>query len=55
VNWKEPEKKRSWPNLSYYPDIRVEGLGKPTKTSAILSGPRTEILTQDFQNVKEEC
>jgi hypothetical protein len=31
MNWKGCGKKRSWPNLRYYPSICLEGLRKTTK------------------------
>jgi hypothetical protein len=31
MNWKGCGRKRSWPNLRYYPDICLEGLRKKTK------------------------
>jgi hypothetical protein len=31
MNWKGFERKRSWPNLRYYPNICLEGLRKTTK------------------------
>jgi hypothetical protein len=32
MNWKRPERKRSWPGLRHYPGICLEELGKTTKT-----------------------
>jgi hypothetical protein len=31
MNWKGCGRKRSWPNLRYYPGICLEGLRKTTK------------------------
>jgi hypothetical protein len=31
MNWKGFERKRSWPNLRYYPGIYLEGTEKITK------------------------
>jgi hypothetical protein len=33
MNWKGFRRKRSWPNLKYYPEIRLERLEKPRKPS----------------------
>jgi hypothetical protein len=35
MNWKGCGRKQSWPNLRYYPNIFLEGLGKPTKNLRI--------------------
>jgi hypothetical protein len=32
MNWKGLEKKRSWPNLRYYPGIFLERMRKTKKT-----------------------
>jgi hypothetical protein len=42
MNWKECERKRLWPNLSYCPGIFLEGLGKTTKNLTI-TGLQAEI------------
>jgi hypothetical protein len=52
MNWEGCGRKQSWPNLRYYPNIFLEGLGKTTENLriAIL---HAEILTQDFPNMKQ--
>jgi hypothetical protein len=40
MNWKGCGRKRSWPNLRYYPGICLEGLGKPRKTSVMIASLR---------------
>jgi hypothetical protein len=32
MNWKGCGRKRSWPNLRYYPGTRLEGVRKTTKS-----------------------
>jgi hypothetical protein len=45
MNWEVRGTNRSWPILSYYSDIYMEG--QNTKTSLTISGLRSEIRTQD--------
>jgi hypothetical protein len=43
MNLKGYGRKRSWPNLRYYPEIYLEGLRKTTKNSGYpVPGPRFE-------------
>jgi hypothetical protein len=44
-NWKGLGRKRSWPNLSYYPRILLEALRETMKTSVRIAGLWAEILT----------
>jgi hypothetical protein len=44
MNCKGFGKKRTWPNLRYYPGICLEGLRKPWKTSVMITGLQPEIL-----------
>jgi hypothetical protein len=42
------------PNLEHYPRIRLDGLRKTTKTARI-AGYRSNILTRELPNTKQEC
>jgi hypothetical protein len=47
MNWKGCEKKRSWPNLRFYPIIYLEELRKPGKPQSgyLVFRPRFELGT----------
>jgi hypothetical protein len=54
VNWKRCGRKRSWPNLRYYPSICLEGLRETTKNLRI-NGLQAEMWTRDPSNTKKDC
>jgi hypothetical protein len=47
-------RKRSFPNLRFYPGICLEGLRKTTKASVRIAGLRAEVWAQDLPNRKKK-
>jgi hypothetical protein len=43
MNWRGFGRKQSWPNIRYYPDIRLEGLRKNQENSVRIAGTLAEI------------
>lgn len=55
MNWKGPGSKWLWHNLTYYPNIPLEGLRKPTKKLSQNSRFSDRDWTLYFLNTKREC
>jgi hypothetical protein len=54
TNWKGYGRKKSWPNLRYYPGIFLDRLRKTTKTHQDTRSPGLD-RTSDLSNIKKEC
>jgi hypothetical protein len=54
MNCKGCGRKRSWPNLGYYPGIYLQGQRKITKTIVRIAGIQVEILNMTLPKTKQE-
>ena len=54
MNWKGWKGKRSWPNFTHYPGIRVYALEKPTKTWVKTVGNLPEIGRRYIPKVRQK-
>jgi hypothetical protein len=53
MNWKGYERKLSWPNLSYYTGISLEGLRKTMKISVGIVGVLAKIRIEQFPKIQK--
>jgi hypothetical protein len=56
MNWEGYGRKRSWPNLRYYPGIYLDGLRKATKNlSQDIRSRSRDLNLGSAPNMKQEC